>query len=453
MTSSSNARTRWSFGLSGLADNVVGTAIGVHLFVFYTDVAGLAPLWVSAGLAVALGWDAIASLGMGRLSDRTRWRAGRRRPYVLIGAIPVALAFAALMSPPEGLEGGALAAWLTASLLVLFTARTVVQVPVLSLLPELARDAEGRTRFAAAREQLGNVGDLLGLLLPIALLMIAGAADEGADPSIARGAFRLAGGLVAIVALGALLFTWAGTREDRDVPPPREIPLRDVFAALRANAPFRALLGASALAAVALAFVNAMVLYVLEHVMQAHDPAVHLGAFVINALAAIASYPLWTRVVLRYGKPTAFRLGLGLSALAFSSVFVVGPGDYLGLVMVMVFSGAANVGFWMQLAALTADVTDLDAARHGERREGLFAGFATFTRKLAVAGAAAGVGLGLTLIGYEESVAPSAEVVWGLKLLFAVPTTLLVLAALWVFRTYEGRAPARVSVLPAVDPS
>jgi len=340
-TSTTDRRTRLAFGLSGFADNVMGTCLGVHLFMFYTDVVGLAPLWVSAGLAVALGWDAIASLGMGRLSDRTRWKSGRRRPFVLLGALPIALSFAMLMSPPAGMSEHGLALWLTGSLIVLFTARTVVQVPVLSLLPELARESNARTRLAATREQLGNVGDLVGLLLPIALLMLTGAADEGADASLARRSFGTAGVLIALLAAAALATTWAGTREDRNVPAPREIPVRDVLAALRDNVPFRALLGAGALAAVALAFVNSMILYVLEHVMQAHDPAVHLGAFVINAVAAIASYPLWTWVVAKVGKAHGFRLGLALSALAFGSVFVVGPGDHVGLGAGMGFPGVA----------------------------------------------------------------------------------------------------------------
>jgi GPH family glycoside/pentoside/hexuronide:cation symporter len=318
----------------------------------------------------------------------------------------------------------------------------MVQVPVLSLLPELGKRASDRTELAARREQLGNVGDLVGLLLPIVLLMALGAADEGADPSLARRGFGAAGVILAMLALAALVVTWLGTREDTNVPAPREVPLREIVRALADNAPFRALVGAGALGAVALAFVNSLVLYVLEHVMRESDPAVHLAAFVINALAAIASYPIWTRVVARVGKAHTFRLGLGLSALAFGSVFFVGPGDHAALAMVMIFSGAANVGFWMLLSALTADVTDVDAERHGERREGLFAGFLAFTKKLAVAGASAGVGVGLSLIGYEEHVTPSADVVFGLELLFAVPTTALVVIALVLFRRYDASTPA-----------
>jgi glycoside/pentoside/hexuronide:cation symporter, GPH family len=433
-------RDRLAFGLSGLADNVIGTFIGVHLFMFYTDVIGLSALYVSAGLTVALVWNALSDFAMGRISDRTRWKSGRRRPYILLGALPVGIAFTLLLSPPTWLTGSGLAVYFTVTLLALFTMKTMVQVPALALLPELARESLERTRLAASREQLGNVGDLLGLLLPIALLMALGAADEGASAELARSSFGIAAIVIGAIASLAILGLYAGTREDRAVPPPRQVPVRELLAALRGNQPFRALWGAAALGALALSFVQSMILYVLEHVMQEHDPAVHLGAFVVNAVAAILSYPMWTRFTAKVGKATAFRTGLGVSSLAFFTVFFVGPGDYVALAFVMAFSGVANVGFWMLLHALNADVTDLDARRHGERREGLFAGFAALVKKLAIAGAAAGVGLGLTLIGYEQHVTPSPAVVFHLQLLFAIPTTLLALTALWLFRRYDAPA-------------
>ncbi len=442
------ARTRYAFGLSGLADNVIGTFLGVHLFVFYTDVVGLSALYVSAGLTVALIWNAFSDFFMGRISDRTRWRAGRRRPYILLGALPVGLAFMLLLSPPEGLPEPQLALYFTVVLLGLFTMKTMVQVPALSLIPELARGSVERTGLAAAREQLGNVGDLLGLLLPIVFLLVTGATDEGAEPALARASFRWAALVIGGIASAALLFTYAGTRENLGVAPAREMPLRQVLAALSANEPFRALLGAAALGALSLSFVQSMILYVLTHVMQESDPTVQLGAFVVNAVSAILSYPLWTRFAARVGKATAFRTGLLVSTLAFGSVFLVGPGDYGALAVVMAFSGAANVGFWMLLHSLNADVTELDARLHGERREGLFAGFAALVKKLAIAGAAAGVGVGLTVIGYEEGVAPSAEVVFRLQVLFALPTTLLALSAFWVFRRYDA-PPALPVAAPA----
>lgn len=431
------ARDRFGFGLSGLADNILGTFLGVHLFVFYTDVVGLSPLYVSLGLTLALVWNALGDFFMGRLSDRTTLKAGRRRPYLLIGALPLGAAFILLLSPPSGLQGGALAIYFTVTLLFLFSMKTMVQVPALSLLPELAKESGERTKLAAAREQLGNVGDLLGLLLPILWLMASGAMDDGAPTSRVRDGFGQAawaiGGLATLAVLGAFF----GTREDRSVRPASAMRAKDVLAAIAGHAPFRALLGAAALGALSLSFVQSMILYVLHHVMRETAPEVELMAFVINAVSAIASYPLWTRFAAKVGKVRAFRVGLGVSSLAFSSVFLVGPGDYIALALVMALSGAANVGFWMLLHSLNADCADLDAARHGERREGLFMGFAALVKKLAIAGAAAGVGVGLSVIGYEEGAVPSAEVVMRLQVLFAVPPTLLALGALWCFRTYD----------------
>lgn len=441
-------RARIAFGLSGFAQNIVGTCLGVHLFVFYTDVVGLAPLWVSAGLVVATVWDAISDVWMGRISDATRWRSGRRRPYVLLGAVPYALAFVALLAPPSGLTGGWLGVYFMAALLALFTAGTVVHVPALSLLPEMARSYDERTRLSAARELAGNAGDLTGLLLPLVLMLALGLrGDEGAEARpIARHAFSLAaiaGGGLALVALLAMV---RGTYE----APRRVVATQPGFAdgwrALRQNRALRVLLAASMLGALGLAFVQAMVLYVLEHVMEEHDPAVHLAAFVTNALSAIASYPFWTWLARRRGKPAAFRAGLALSSVTFASVFFVGPGAHASLFGVMAFSGAANVGFWMLLSSLSADVTDLDELASGARREGLFAGITALIRKCAFAAAAAGVGLGLTIVGYREGAAQSAQTVLGLKLLFALPPTALVLAALIAFRRFPLTREAHAKV-------
>jgi len=442
-----NRKTQLSFGASGFAQNVIGTCLGVHLFVFYTDVAGLAPLWVSAGLVVATVWDAISDVWMGRISDATRLPAGRRRPYILLGALPVGLAFVMLLSPPESLEGASLGLYFTVALVLLFTAKTITQVPALSLLPELAGGYHERTRLAAARELLGNVGDLIGLLLPIVVLLVIAGAEGAEDPAAARAAFGTAAWIGGGLATLALLVTVAGTRERPVAVASKPAPLGDVLRALRGNRPFRALLGAACLAALAFAFVQSLVLYVLEHVMHEHDPTIHLAAFVTNALSAIASYPLWTRLASRFGKPTTFRVGLGLSSVTFISVFFIGPGDYALLFAIMGFSGAADVGYWKMLHALNADVTDLDELEHGERREGLFAGFAALVRKVAFALAAAGVGVGLTLVGYSAEAAPSAETIQGLKFLFSVPPTLMVAGAFLVFRrfalTREGHAKVR----------
>ncbi len=447
-------KTLVSFGVSGLAQNIVGTCLGVHLFMFYTDVVGLAPLWISAGLFVATLWNAMADVFMGRISDRTRWRAGRRRPYVLIGAVPYALAFVALLAPPSFLSGTSLGVYFVVVLVALFTAGSIVHVPVLGLLPEIAKGYDDRTRMAASRELFGNVGDLLGLMLPLVMLIALGVSGDESTPveGAARSAFlyaALIGGALALITLAA---TYRGTYEDpQESRVDEHTSFREAFATLRQNRAFRVLLGASTLAALGLAFVQALILYVLEHIFHERNPAIHMAAFVTNAGAAICSYPFWTWLAKTRGKPAAFRVGLITSSVTFASVFFVGPGQLWALFVVMAFSGAAAVGFWMLLQALSADVTDLDELASGARREGLFAGFAALIRKCAFAAAAAGVGIGLTLIGYRENAEQSAQTVFLLKILFGAPPTLLLLGAFVAFRRFPLTRDAHAKVVSELN--
>ena len=427
-----------AFGLSGLAQNIVGTCLGVHLFIFYTDAVGLSPLWISAALFVATLWDAFFGIAMGHISDRTRWKWGRRRPFILLGALPFGLTFTAVLWPPAALGGAVLGGYLAVLLLLQFTAANVVHVPVLGLIPEMAQSYHERTRMAAWREALGNIGDLLGLLLPFVLraALTNTGSDAAADALVSRSAYGITGLVGGVLASAALFATYRGTYEDPRFRRTTSVSFRDGVAALRANQAFRVLSLTSALAALPLAFVSALFLYVLEYVAGIADPLVQGALFIANIAGALASYPFWVWVSKRRGKAFAFRLGLGVSSLAFLSVFAVKPGAIAMLAVVMTFTGAANVGFWTLLYTLNADIAELDELETGERREGLFAGFAAMLRKCAFAIAAGFVGVGLDLVGYQPHVAQSASALLGIKILFAVPTTLLVIAAWFAFRRF-----------------
>lgn len=427
-----------AFGASGLAQNIVGTCLGVHLFIFYTDAVGLAPLWISAALFVATLWDAVFGIAMGHISDRTRWKWGRRRPYILLGALPFGLTFAGVLWPPARLGGAVLGGYLAVLLLLQFSAANIVHVPVLGLIPEMAQSYHERTRMAAWREALGNVGDLIGLLLPFVLraALTRDDTNAAADALISRSAYGITGLLGGVLASAALLATYRGTYEDPRFRRASSVSFRAGIAALRGNQAFRVLSLTSALVALPLAFVSALFLYVLEYVAGISDPLVQGALFVANIAGALASYPFWVAIARRRGKPFAFRFGLVVSSLAFVSAFALKPGAIAMLVVVMIFTGAANVGFWTLLYTLNADIAELDELETGERREGLFAGFAALLRKCAFAIAAGFVGVGLDWVGYQPHVAQTASALLGIKLLFAVPTTLLVIAAWFAFRRF-----------------
>lgn len=426
-------RTLLAYGVSGQPLNMLGTFMAVHLAIFYTDVAGLHPSWVAVGFVVATIWDAVSDPVMGVISDRTRWKWGRRRPFILLGTLPLAAAFWFLLTPPAGLAGARLGLYFMGMMVLLYTARTVVEVPLTGLGPELAQDYHERTRLGAYREFNGNIGDLIGLIVP--LLVMAAFAGDG-DAAAARTAFRLTGLLGCAMCVVFLGITYRGTYEDVTFQRDIHIDWRAGMRAIANNEAFRILLISVMLIGVGLHIVNGLFLYVLKYIAGVDNDLVKATAFVAYIVAALCSYPFWVWFAHRYGKAKAFRIGLFCSSLTFVSVYILDANRLWALYAIMAFAGVANVAVWMLNFTLSADIIDLDELETGLRREGLYSGFSTLLRKAATALGGGVIGFGLTLIHYQPNVQQTPETITGLRLLFSVPTTLLVFAAYLVFRRF-----------------
>ena len=100
--------------------NLCATLIGLHLLYFYTDRKGLAPALAGLAFFIALVLDAVTDPLAGNISDRARFKSGRRRPFFL-AAIPIALFYFLLLSPPNLHRG--LFAWLLVTYFLMLTAR------------------------------------------------------------------------------------------------------------------------------------------------------------------------------------------------------------------------------------------------------------------------------------------------------------------------------------------
>lgn len=430
--------------------NMMGTCLALHLYFFYTDSLGLAPLYLSAVMIIGSLWDAISDQLMGQISDRTRWKAGRRRPYLLLGALPLGLSFYLVLAPPQSLSGFDLFLYLLAARLVLFTAATTIYVPLYALAPEMAQSYHERTRLTAYREGLGNLGDLLGMLAPSALLLLLAA---GADSELVatRNAYAAVGVIGLIASLIFLTAAFFGSYEDPSFEASGRVEFDAGLRALRENPAFRVLIFATALPAIAVQMAAGLFLYIISHVLGVTDQIFIASAFVAYVATAIASYPMWAALARRYGKAQAFRAAICMMAASYLSIYALGEGTLWRMYPTMALSGAGSAGFWTAAFSQLADVTDLDELECGSRREGLFAGFASLSRKLGYALGGGAVGIGLWLVGYDATASSqSADTIFGLKLVFSLPTFVLAMLGLWLFRSYPMTEASHDRVLQAL---
>ncbi len=86
-------KEKFFYGLGDLSANIMFAAISFYLLYFFVNVGGLKPALASAVFLIAKFWDAVTDYLMGRISDKTKSKWGKRRVYMLFGALPYGLAF------------------------------------------------------------------------------------------------------------------------------------------------------------------------------------------------------------------------------------------------------------------------------------------------------------------------------------------------------------------------
>jgi Na+/melibiose symporter-like transporter len=218
------------------------------------------------------------------------------------------------------------------------------------------------------------------------------------------------------------------TRHDRSVR------WREGLTLLRANRPFLRLLLAYLLNGIANGLPATLFLLFVGHVLEATEASGWL--LLLYFAAGIAGLPLWLRLARRIGKHRAWSLSMLWAALVFAWVPLLGNGDVAAFAFICVLSGL-SLGVDMALpASMQADVVDVDRARGGGERAGLFFGLWGMTTKLALALA---VGLAFPLLdvtGFDAEGGNSPEALTTLALLYAlvpVGIKLLAVGLIWRF--------------------
>ncbi len=400
---------RLAYGVGELVVGIRQATFGIILFPFYTDVVQLPPALVGAALALGRIWDGLNDPLVGWLSDRTRTRFGRRRPYLVAMALPLALTFFAIWSPPVGDTERSSFIWLVAALCLFDVFFGFYSTPYLALGAEMTSDYADRARVVATRAVFHNIGLLLGGggFLGLAATFGGGHAGHAA-----------AGAVFAGIMIAAALGAFFGTKEGATAPPAEAASLRALLTDLRSTLrlhSFRVLLGAFCLLLVGASINQAFSVYVFRDAFGAADrQGAVIGAYL---LAATLSFPFWAWLAGKWGKNRAFEACLWWSVTALCISPFLGANLKLGAVLLFVGLSGFGAGGYVLPVAIVADIFDEDELETGQRREGSFFGVWTLVMKLASAVGIATAGLVLPALGYIPGAdQQSAETLWLLKL-------------------------------------
>ena len=363
-------REKVLWGLGGFGENMANSALTSLVNAIYQVGYGINPVVLGWVLASSRILDALTDPWMGNLTDNTRSRWGRRRPYVVGGAIALAVSFAFLWLPPVGLGTTGIAIYLTVAAFLFYLAFTVFIIPYSALGLEMVTDYQARTRLFIFR----LIPAFLGSLLVPTLYAAARSSWFGNNELLGM---RYVGVFIAVVILVSALPSGLFCRERYAHREQEKIRLMEAVRETLRNRAFVTLIGAVLLTFIglfcAIIVYSNLNIYFICRGDKDLSGSLGMQIGIIKGIGELLMLPLFTLLAVRFQKHRLAASGLGISATGYllSMVLFTPESPYLLLAAYL----PANLGLcacWLLNGSMMADVCDSDELATGRRREGMF---------------------------------------------------------------------------------
>ena len=379
------------------AIGMFGTSIPINMLktyaaIFYVGSLGLTTAQFSLILFVYTFIDALDNPVYGFLSDRTRSRWGRRRPWLVIGTPLLVLGFIAFYSPSAFLAGNSLLAYCMFFYIFTGTLDSVINANYGALFPELFRTDASRATTNAMRQAF----QLVAMIISIALTPVVTSALGYQLTSILYG---LLGGAV-------ILYMSFTSREVAIQPEEKKPQLWDSLKSLAVNRKFWVAGFANAFYSAAMSLVLASMPFFVKYTLNIPDSQATL-LFASVLLIAIGCVSIWAMLVRKYSLIPVWRAALATLALAFVPLYFANS-------LVTAIAGSALVGFGfsgviVSMDLIGAKIMDEDTRKHNLRREGIISNAMGFMNRLNGLFTSLAFLMVFRIFGFESGLNPGPE--------------------------------------------
>lgn len=421
-----------------------GTIRQIFYAIFLTDVVGLEPRLASVAALVGIIWDALNDPLIGALSDKVKTRWGRRRPFLLVFAIPYGLGFLLLWWAPPWQSQVWLMIHVALAFMISDTLQTLVSVPFFALTPEITPDYDERTSLTGYRMFFNLLASLASAV----------AAPMIVDTALRAGLTAQQGYLIVAASFGGLaavpfIAIFFVVQEQPGYRPPEPPTLKEAVRTAWRNVPFRFATGLYMLNWITFDLVALMLPFFLIYWVAGGNllatidilgdgialESVVLGLLLITAVIAV---PFWTWLSRRLSKRTAYIIGMSFWTVVELLIIFIQP-DQVGFIMALaVLSGLSVSTAHVLPDAIFPDVIEWDELRTRRRHEGVYYGAKNFIRKLT---GALSIFLALQVLGWFGYRAPpegatqfsqSVTTLWAIRIVIGPVGAALLISAIVV---------------------
>ncbi|MEX0942710.1 MAG: MFS transporter, partial [Pseudomonadales bacterium] len=408
--------SKMAFGVGQFAEGLKNTGFSLFILFYYNQVLGLSGTLAGAALFVALLFDAVTDPLAGSLSDNWKSKLGRRHPFMYASAVPLAIAFVGLFSPPESLTEFQLFLWLTVFAILTRGAMTLYHVPHLALGAEMTENFQERTRIVAFRQFFGTFGGATASIVGLGYFF----ADEHGGRLTVENYMPYALTLAILMVVTIWYSAWGTQKEIPFLLPPTARPQRSIGGNLAfelkeafQNASFRWLFFGVLIVFIMAGVNGALDLYMFQYFWELTG-----REMLYLQVAQVVGLMIGTFFTAILHKYTTKRFGVVLGTAAWA-VFQVLPvvlrlmdwfpqNDTMTLVytlLVMKFAqGILLQQAFISFGSMMADVADEHEFYFNTRQEGIFFGAIAFSGK-ATSGFGNFIGgIGLDIISWPRGV-------------------------------------------------
>lgn len=377
-----------AYALGGPVD-ILGVWVLVSIaYPFFNMELKMRPLYVSIILMSLRLWDSITDPVMGCISDNTRTRWGRRRPYILAGAILAGVTYPLIWWFPAGLSQEQIMLWVIGFGILFYTCFTIWSMPYQSLLMEMTPDYHERTRVTEIRSYFQTLaGFVNGWIWWISLLPVFFLNGEASTVNGMRYLSLIIGAVIIICGVIPAIFVKERYYESSLIQNQAKVNLFKSLGETLRNGPFLILCLFTVFFLLGTAIFDSYGRYVGTYYVLGGDWGVSArfagyGTF-IYAVFSFLFLPFFRWLSVKIGKPLCLALSVCLVLISAASTWwTFNPAWPYLMLLNTVFIGAGYAGLWLMIPSMQIDVVDFDELKTGERREGSFSAIFSWVLKL-----------------------------------------------------------------------
>ncbi len=405
-------------GTGGVPISLANQLVKANGFFVLTMLLKYSAAWAGVLIAIPRLWDAITDPVMGNFSDNFRSKYGRRRPFILLGAVLMAVTFSLIWMFPADWPKAAVIAWFIVTSLMFYTAFTLFSVPFISMTYEISPDYNERTSVQGYVTFWNRVGEFFYMgLIPLSGILLAwiyGYSDwEALGDSEKMKGIRLSAciyGGIGMFLFGSLPAIFCRERcyeinlkKSRD----KKLPFWSTVKDTLGNKSCALLCTLTVCTLFAGVFASSLDWILLAYYMSDGTMVGTQWKMVVSigyALMGIIGIPFIVYLTKRFTKTQGLKFIYSLMILnSILRWFVFQPGRHYLLWLDPLTGGMFWVGVGVLMQSMIADICDDDELKSGRRREGMFGAMFAWATKAAFAVAYVLCGFYLVLIGFDPA--------------------------------------------------